>query len=123
MLGLSLLHLAVEGRTPEFRRIVVTVLSEFTPEHPELLNEVVSSALDAYLRRDKLTPKVNQVGEDTSLSVKNQESKLSSLLLTCAAFGDSIDRALRESSLIRLIILGHHPAVCEYPFQIHLSLY
>lgn len=114
LLGQGLLYLALEGQTPEFRRNVVSTLSGLTPSYPELVTEVVSTSLDAYLRRDKPSQKTTSSEGDGVAVVKNEESKLSSFLLTCAAFSDGTENAIREHSLIHLVVLGHHPTVCKF---------
>ena len=107
MLGLVLLHLAVESRSPEIRRTVIKVLEVATAQMPELVNKLVTSSLTIYFSRAKSSSLgiVDEGAEDSSHVVR----RLPAFALASAAFDESCDQVIRESCLVNLSVLAHHP--------------
>lgn len=112
LLGLSLLHLAIDGSTPEFRRTVISTVSTLALREPELLISAISTALAAHLVRDKPAPKADANGEESEKSV-NKDARLPALFLACATFKEDYETSHRERLLAKLIVVGHHRSLCK----------
>ncbi len=121
LLGSVFLHLASNGSSTEVRRSTLTVLSTLASKQPELVNHLVSSALTTRLSIPAPTrAAVNS--DDVEIKTTKPESRFCPFLLTCSAFGDTVDQATREPLLVNLVVLGHHPAVGESLIAIHSIL-
>ncbi|KAI0944136.1 hypothetical protein AcV7_002042 [Taiwanofungus camphoratus] len=123
MIGMTFLHLAVDGHSSQVRRSAISSLEAVTAAEPELVNLVVVSALAAYLtkeNRPSLRPMSGASEEPESFV--NKESRLPAFALASAAFRDDCDQAIRESSMVNLIVLVHHVALCGDSRQTWIEL-
>lgn len=112
-LGFAYLYLAIEGHNPEFRRQVVASVGRLTALAPKESNELVRAGLMAYLaRRRTSVPKNPNTSEDEKPTI-NKQPRLLAFLAASAAFGDGAEPTLREQLLANLVILAHHPEICE----------
>jgi hypothetical protein len=102
---------------------VYNVLEAATAVAPELTNSVIRDALTTFVSRGLPTPKSSTAGDEQPSALWNKHSRLSALLLSAVAFKDDVDPSIRENSIVKLIVLGHHPLICPYvnslPFSSH----
>ncbi|TCD64479.1 translational activator of GCN4 [Steccherinum ochraceum] len=110
MLGQILLHLSVNGSTPNFRRGVVATAASLMSHVPELLTGAVLTALFVYLTREKTSIKLEANGDET-VKIVNKEARLPALYLACGAFSEEYDMAKREALLAKFIVIGHHSSL------------
>lgn len=121
-LGSTLLHLAVEGRTPEFRKRVLASLELLAILLPKVVNAIVRDALSAYLQRP--TPSPAKASNDTvedSKPLVNKQSRLLAYLSASASFADEVETAVREELLSDLVIIAHHPKICEFLLALRIE--
>ncbi|KAG5642517.1 hypothetical protein DXG03_002618 [Asterophora parasitica] len=118
-LGLVLLHLSLDGTTPQTRREVNVVVSRCAARFPELTNRVVRDGLSAFLARG--IPSSAKSAEDGG-QPWNKHSRLSTLLLSAINLPDEIELTVREDLIVKLIILGHHHLVCGKSRQTWIDL-
>jgi hypothetical protein len=57
-------------------------------------------------------PKNQNTFEDEKPAV-NKQPRLLAFLAASAAFGDGAEPTLREQLLAKLVVLAHHPEICE----------
>jgi hypothetical protein len=43
----------------------------------------------------------------------NKQPRLLAFLVASAAFGEDVEPTLREQLLTKLVVLAHHPEICE----------
>jgi len=112
-LGFTYLYLAIEGHEPEFRRQVVASVGHLTALVPKATNDLIRAGLMAYIaRRRTSVPKNQKTSEDEKPAV-NKQPRLLAFLAASAAFGDGAELTLREQLLSKLVVLAHHPEICE----------
>jgi hypothetical protein len=112
-LGFAYLYLAIEGHEPKFRRQVVASVGRLIVLAPKAANELVRAGLVAYLaRRRTSVPKNQNTSEDEKPTI-NKQPRLLAFLAASAAFGNGAETTLREQLLAKLVILAHHPEICE----------
>ena len=104
--------MAIEGHEPEFRRQVVASVGHLTALAPKATNELVRAGLMAYLARRRTSVPNQNTSEDEKPTV-NRQSRLLAFLAASAAFGDGAETTLRELLLAKLVVLAHHPEICE----------
>jgi hypothetical protein len=63
----------------------------------------------------------NQNTSDDEKPIINKQPRLLAFLAASAAFGDSAEPTLREQLLANLVILAHHPEICECFATYHKS--
>ncbi len=89
---------------------------------PKSTNELVRAGLIAHLaRRRTSVPKNQNTSEDEKPTV-NKQPRLLAFLAASAAFGDGAEPTLRERLLAKLVVLAHHPEICEC-FAVHDAIY
>ncbi|OBZ65072.1 Translational activator GCN1 [Grifola frondosa] len=108
MMGMIFLHLAVESSSSHIRRSVIASLELLTTQLPELVTDSVTAAMTTYLSKER-SKAANGAGDDSEPSI-NKESRLSAVVLACAAFADDCSHETREKLLIKFIVLAHHSA-------------
>ncbi|RDB20660.1 eIF-2-alpha kinase activator gcn1 [Hypsizygus marmoreus] len=117
--GLALLHLSLEGSSPEIRRSVHRVIEKSTSNLPELTNRVLRDAMNTFLSRAIPAPKSGASEESTT---RNQHLRFSTLLLSAVSFTEELNLEVREELVSELIILGHHPLICGNSRQTWIDL-
>lgn len=80
---------------------------------PKETNEVVRAGLMAYLARRQTSVPKNQNTSDDERPIIDKQPRLLAFLAASAAFGDSAETTLHEQLLANLVILAHHPEICE----------
>lgn len=75
---------------------------------PRTIHGIIPGAITDQLNRIKH----RSGGNDENFSEKLQ-SRFSSLLLACASFGIEVEAATKEELLADLVLLAHHPEICE----------
>lgn len=90
------------------------ILEAATVVEPELTNSVIRDALTTFISRGIPTLKSSTAGDEQPSALWNKHSRLSALLLSVVAFKDDVDPSIRENSIVKLIVLGHHPLICPY---------
>jgi hypothetical protein len=71
----------------------------------------------AFISKDEPAAKAKTpVGDDArdERAPITRQMRLSSLIYTCAAFGDDTDTALKQRLLADLLIIAHHAGACEF---------
>lgn len=111
MVGNIFLHLAVDGSSADIRRLAVSSVNAQAPKLPDVVNCIVSASLKAYLTKDNTSSKTQTSNEDTETKAVSKEGRLCAFLISCAAVGEDVDRAARESHALDLIVVSHHPAI------------
>ena len=113
-LGSAYLHLAIESQVPEFRRRVVASVEHLAAVAPETANRLVRSGLTAYVtrRRTSIPKSQNTTTENEKPAIRKQP-RLLAFLSASTAFRRDEDRTLREKLLSEIIVLAHHPEICE----------
>lgn len=89
------------------RRTAISTLEEENKQNPSLINRILRDSVEAYIGKAASASKGKSAESDNSPS-----KTLGPVLATCATFADDEDTELKFTLLARLIILGHHPAVC-----------
>ena len=88
-------------------------MGRLTALAPKETNELVRAGLMAYLaRRRTSVPKNQNTSEDEKPTI-NKQSRLLAFLVASAAFGDDAEPTVREQLLAKLVMLAHHPEICE----------
>ncbi|GLB43526.1 putative ARM repeat-containing protein [Lyophyllum shimeji] len=122
-LGLVLLHLTLEGSTPEIRREVHPVVQRCMVRLPQLTNRVVRDGLNTFLSRGIPSPKSAVAASSDDGAVPwNKQSRLSALLLSAVSLAAETDLAVRQDMVAELIILGHHHLICGTSRQTWIDL-
>ncbi|KAG5638049.1 hypothetical protein H0H81_002083 [Sphagnurus paluster] len=112
-LGLTLLHITLNGTTPEVRRQVNIVVARCTYKLPELTNRVVRDGLKSFLARG--LPQSNTL-------LWNKHAQIATLLLNAVNFSEDVQLEVRENIIVQLVILGHHHLVCANSRQTWIDL-
>ncbi|KAI0688462.1 ARM repeat-containing protein [Cytidiella melzeri] len=110
-LGNVFLHLAVESTSTETRRLALASLSKLARQAPELVCAVIATSISSYLTKPKATTKVEGSAGEGSLKIVRTDTRLCAYLLTCVGIGADAEQATRESLLLDLLILSHHPSL------------
>ena len=76
-------------------------------------NGLVRAGLMAYLARRRTSVPKNQNMSEDEKPVVNKQSRLLAFLAASVAFGTGAEPTLREQLLVKLVILAHHPEICE----------
>ncbi|KAF7968614.1 hypothetical protein HWV62_30003 [Athelia sp. TMB] len=118
-LGLCLLHLAVDGASPEVRRAVVKALEVHAAGEPQLVNHLVREALEAWLLREKGKAVPGSEDEDAQF---HKQGRLIAFMSSAAAIGEDVDLLVRENLMAKFVVLGHHTAICGHSVQIWIEL-
>ncbi|KAG6864935.1 hypothetical protein C0991_006286 [Blastosporella zonata] len=118
-LGLVLIHLILDGSTPEIRREVNAVVERCTKVLPELTNKVVRDGLNAFLARG--TP-VSKSSDDGSSVPWNKHSRLVALLLSAVSFDEEAEPKVREGVIVETVLIGHHHLICDNSRQTWIDL-
>jgi Generalcontrol nonderepressible 1 (Gcn1) N-terminal len=66
-----------------------------------------------YLARQRTSVPKNQNASEDEKPTVNKQSRLLAFLAASAAFGDGAEPILREQLLAKLVVLAHHPEICE----------
>lgn len=111
-LGLALLHLGLEGSSPEIRREVHTVIESYSTVLPQLINCVLRDGMNTFLSRGIPPSKSITSGPEEATISWNRHSRLSTLLLSAVSFSEELEVAIREDMIVELIVLGHHHMIC-----------
>ena len=86
---------------------------------PVLVNKVVRDGVNAYLGRgggNSVTRPPAAADEATTEWTKH--ARLSSLLFSAVSVGEGVqvEESVREELVRELVVLAHHPMVCELPY-------
>jgi hypothetical protein len=114
-IGSVFMHLAVNGSTPQLRRDTLSALERLSTTFPEVVNRVARDALVTFISKEdqaKFKTASSDDSQDDRAPV-NRQMRLSSLLYTCATFGDDTDVGLKQRLLADLVIIAHHAGVCR----------
>jgi len=95
---------------------VNTVVRSVAGRMPDLVNRVVRDGVNAYLARggtNSVTKFSTAADEVTTEWTKH--ARLSSLLFGAVSVGEEseVEESVREELVGELVILAHHPMVCE----------
>lgn len=110
--GLILIHLALDGHSPEIRREAYKILDSLTLRAPKLTNRVIRDSLNAFITRRAQSLKSSTLSPEEQTAPWNKHLRLSMVLLHTVSFADDVSSALREEMVINLLILGHHELIC-----------
>lgn len=114
MIGIIFLHLAVESRSPHIRRQVIGTLEASTFKLPVLVNRAVTAALTVYLSHPMVSSsKVLNGNQEEAESSVYKEGRLPLFVLASVAFDPECTSIVREDSLVNLVVIAHHPLLCE----------
>lgn len=110
-MGMLFLHIGVESKSYDLRRQVVRSLEDSSASFPELVNGVVIDSMVTFLARDikTLAPKLHEDAEPAA----DHQSRLSTILLACASFGEDTASDVKKTLLVNLVVLAHHRYICE----------
>lgn len=75
---------------------------------PRTIHAIIPAAITDQLNRIK-----HRSGDSDENVSKKLQSRFSSLLLACANFGTEVETQTKEELLADLILLAHHPEICE----------
>jgi hypothetical protein len=106
-------HLVIDSKFPEIRRIVNKSLMQATIRAPQLANRLIGDALTSFLSRGHPSSKAGSTPVDDQVQPWNKQSRLSTLLLSVVSFGDDVDLSLREKTVVEHIVLAHHCLLCS----------
>jgi hypothetical protein len=67
----------------------------------------------AYLARRRTSVPTNQNTSEGEKPTVDKQPRLLAFLAASAAFGDGAEPTLREQLLAKLVVLTHHPEICE----------
>ncbi|KAI0077211.1 ARM repeat-containing protein [Panus rudis PR-1116 ss-1] len=109
MLGSILLHLTIESTSSVLRRSVLQSITELAASVPSLILNAIASALSSYLTRGGKT--ATKPGEEESELSDRKANRLISLLLASATVGEKVELSARESLLVDVVVLAHHPVL------------
>ncbi|EGO00628.1 hypothetical protein SERLA73DRAFT_71629 [Serpula lacrymans var. lacrymans S7.3] len=123
-IGSVYLHLAVESQSLQVRRDTLGVLEAAVTRQPQLVNLILREALSASFTRDKLLPSKSTISttEEQDQPIAPNQRQFASLLLCCASLNEQVDLAVRETLLVELIALGHHPLISGQSRQLWIEL-
>ncbi|KAF9234000.1 armadillo-type protein [Melanogaster broomeanus] len=123
-LGSVFVHLSVHSQSSDVRRKAIQTLEITVSRSPQLLNVLLRDALMFSLTRSAVPskPPVSAVtatspsGEEQEKPVVDNRRRFAALLLCCASIGEEagngVGGALRDSLLVDLVVLAHHPMIC-----------
>ncbi|RXW23690.1 hypothetical protein EST38_g2167 [Candolleomyces aberdarensis] len=112
--GLIFVHLAVDGHSPEIRKLVNETIVRQNARSPKLTNTVIREALTAFLAKGP--PSSEEPGAWT------KHARVSSLLSSCATFEEAVSSEEREPYVLSLLVIGHHPLTCAPSRQTWIDL-
>ena len=88
-------------------------MEQFTALAPKTASELIRAGLAAYLARQRTpTPKNQTTSEDEKPAI-NKQPRLLAFFAASAAFGEGAEPTLCEHLLAELLVLAHHPEICE----------
>lgn len=109
--GLIFVHLAVDGHTPEIRKLVNETLVRLNSSSPRLVNMLIRDALTTFLSKGIPPPaKGAESGEPVQWT---KHSRVASLLIGCVTFEESVTAEEREAFVVALLTIAHHPMACR----------
>ena len=106
-----LIHLALDGKSAEVRRNVNTVVAGATIRNPVLTNQLMREALAAFLAGGLRGQ--HSASADGISVIWNKHARLSGLLLSAVSFAGEAEVAIREESVVQLIVVVHHQLICS----------
>ncbi|TFK26296.1 translational activator GCN1 [Coprinopsis marcescibilis] len=118
--GLVFVHLAVESKFPEIRKLVQETLAGLTVSYPRLVNIAVREAIIAFI--PQVYSKLADASDEDNAATWNKHARLSGLLLSCASFGDSVAIEERQELVSEAVIVAHHPLTCGPSRQTWIDL-
>jgi hypothetical protein len=131
-----LIHVALEGSTPQVRRSANDIVESHVRTSPLLVSKVINDAIKAFILRgppQSVTSVPTAAGDDEApVNVWNKHSRLVALLMGSVSFGSGTDpeeaetgtengkgkkkeveREVREEAVIELVIPAHHSLICK----------
>jgi Generalcontrol nonderepressible 1 (Gcn1) N-terminal len=103
-LGLTLIFCAVESHYAQIRRDAIRTLIDLVHANPALTNDVVIYGLEEYISRSTFA------GEGSNNRTRYQQQLLH-VLSSSSAFAKDAKPGIKESLLMRSVILAHHPLI------------
>jgi Generalcontrol nonderepressible 1 (Gcn1) N-terminal len=111
-LGLLFLYLGVECQSLNIRRELTGFLADSSASFPELVNGVMVDAFNTSLSKNFNVP-ISKAETDEDVVTDNHQSRLSTIVLACASFGEDVDPAVRKAVLTKMIVFAHHRKICK----------
>ncbi|KAI5120166.1 hypothetical protein M0805_008433 [Coniferiporia weirii] len=120
-LGLAFIHLATQSVHLDVRRDAIAALEAENMRVPQLVNDVLSSAIPVHLSRiaDKSKGKIT---EDEVTHNQNRARSLVPVIKACAAFSEDMDLTQRQRLVADLVLLAHQPDICGTSRQLWIDL-
>ena len=94
------------------------VVKSVATQMPELMNRVVRDGMNAYLARGGSNLVAKSLAPTDEMTVEwTKHGRLSSLLFSAVSVGEEmeVEESVKEDLVGELVILAHHPMVCESP--------
>jgi hypothetical protein len=111
MVGSIFLHLAVEASSADIRRAAISSMNAQASQLPEVTNRIASTSLQAYLTKESVATKTLTTSEDAETKAVSKDSRLCAFLISCAAVGANVEQSVRETLVLDLIVVSHHPTL------------
>jgi hypothetical protein len=92
---------------------VITSVEYLTALVPKTASEVIRAGLAGYLVRQRTSILKSQNISEDEKPVVNKQPRILAFLAASAAFGEDAEPTLREQLLAELVVLAHHPEICE----------
>ncbi|KAG2015263.1 translational activator GCN1 [Coprinopsis cinerea AmutBmut pab1-1] len=130
--GLVFVHLAVESKSPENRKLVNEYIVGLATAYPQLTNTVIREAVTSFVSATSssstsspsppstVPPKTEP--EEAGLQGWNKHGRLSGLLLSCSAFDESVSGLEKEGLVAEWVVVAHHPLICGPSRQTWIDL-
>lgn len=80
---------------------------------PKATNGLIRAGLMACLARRRTSVSKNQNTFEDEKPVFSKQPRLLAFLAASAEFGEGTEPTLREQLLAKLVVLTHHPEICE----------
>lgn len=109
-IGLVFVHVAANSLTPDIRRSVYDIVEKSSVSLPRVTNSTIRDAISVFVARGPPSTASSSADEQVTW---NKHATLSSLLVSSVAFGPEADVAVREESVVEMLILAHHSLICS----------
>lgn len=105
---MAFVYLAVHSQHREIRQHTLAGIEQENIKSPRTIHAIIPVAITEQLNRIK-----HRSGDSDENVSKKLHSRFSSLVLACANFGTEVEIQTKEELLADLILLAHHPEICE----------
>ena len=92
---------------------MIDTVASLNTQDPDQLNHAIHTAFVSHLTKDKISTRSDANGDENE-KIVNKDARLPALFLACGSFREDYEVTKRENLIANLLVVGHHPSLCEY---------